>query len=114
MNTAVAPANAAVSVGSDFRRLTWRRGGLAPSPSSARAEAELAGVAHLDNDRLYDRVLGRHNAALERLLRAAAPDLAAAVRKLDLILRHQVFELTFGEASLAALKHDLARLAAGG
>jgi len=41
------------------------------------------------------------------LLRAAAPDLAGAARKLDLILRHQVFELTFGEASLAALARDL-------
>jgi hypothetical protein len=80
----------------------------------ARAEAELEAVAHLEDDRFYDRALGRHNAALARLLRAGAPDLAAAARKLDLILRHQVFELSFGEASLAALKRDLDRLAAGG
>jgi len=75
----------------------------------ARAEAELDGVAPLDDDRLYDRALGRHNAALARLLRAGAPDLAGAARKLDLILRHQVFELTFGEAALAALARDLGR-----
>lgn len=77
----------------------------------ARAEAELEVVAHVADDRLYDRALGRHNAALARLLRTAAPDLAAAAGKLDLILRHQVFELTFGEASLAALGRDLRQFA---
>jgi hypothetical protein len=39
----------------------------------ARAEAELEGVAHLEDDALFDRALGRHNAVLARLLRAAAP-----------------------------------------
>ena len=77
----------------------------------ARAEAELEGVAHVDDDELYDRALGRHNAALARLLRTPAPDAGAAAAKLDLILRHQVFELTFGEACLAALGRDLRRLA---
>jgi hypothetical protein len=77
----------------------------------ARAEAGLEVVAHSEDDRLYDRALGRHNAALARLLRAPAPDLAAAAGKLDLILRHQVFELTFAEPCLAALRRDLWRFA---
>ena len=79
----------------------------------AGAEAALEAVAQVEDDDLYDRALGRHNAALARLLRAPAPDLHAAARKLDLILRHSVFELTFGEASLAALRRDLRGLAGG-
>ena len=77
----------------------------------ARAEAGLEAVAHSEDDDLYDRALGRHNRALARLLRAPAPDLAAAADKLDLILRHSVFELNFGEASLEALRRDLGRMA---
>jgi hypothetical protein len=77
----------------------------------ARAEAGLEGVAHSEDDEAYDRALGGHNAALARLLRAPAPDLAAVAAKLDLILRHQVFELNFGEASLAALRRDVRRFA---
>jgi hypothetical protein len=77
----------------------------------ARAEAELEAVAHTEDDAVYDRALGRHNAALAKLLKAPAPDLAAAAGKLELIVRHQVFELTFGAAALAALARDLRRLA---
>jgi hypothetical protein len=76
-----------------------------------RAVAGLEAVAHSEDDDLYDRALGRHNGALDRLLRTRAPDLAATAGKLDLILRHSVFELTFGEASLAALQRDLRRFA---
>jgi hypothetical protein len=79
----------------------------------ARAEAGLEAVAHTEDDDRYDRALGRHNAALARLLRTPAPDLAAVARKLDLILRHTVFELTFGEACLAALQRDVRRFARG-
>ncbi len=79
----------------------------------ARAEAELEALAHVDDDELYDRALGRHNAALARMLRSAAPDLAAVGRKLDLILRHQVFELTFAGPCLAALQADVRRLGDG-
>ncbi|HEX8193120.1 MAG TPA: hypothetical protein VF552_09485 [Allosphingosinicella sp.] len=64
-------------------------------------------VAHTEDDDLYDRALGRHNAALSRLLRAAAPDLGAVAEKLELILRHSVFELSFGEAALEALRRDV-------
>jgi hypothetical protein len=78
----------------------------------ARAEAELEGVAHVEDDRAYDRALGRHNAALARLLRCRAPDLGAVAVKLDLIMRHSVFELGFGEACFEALRGDLRRLGA--
>jgi hypothetical protein len=57
--------------------------------------------------------LGRHNAALARLLRTAAPDHGAVAEKLELILRHQVFELSFGEASLEAVRRDVRRFAGG-
>jgi hypothetical protein len=69
-------------------------------------------VAHSEDDEAYDRALGRHNAALARLLRVAAPDLHAVGRKLELILRHQVFELSFGEAAFEALGEDVRRLGA--
>ena len=76
-----------------------------------RAVAGLEAVARVEEDGPYDRALGRHNAALARLLRTPAPDLGAVAEKLDLILRHSVFELSFGEASLAALQRDLRRFA---
>ena len=68
-------------------------------------------MAHTEDDDRYDRALGRHNRALARLLRTAAPDLGAVAGKLDLILWHQVFELSFGEACLAALQRDVRRFA---
>jgi len=77
----------------------------------AGAVAGLEAVAHTEDDTLYDRALGRHNAALARLLRAPAPDLAAVSEKLALILKHAVFELTFGESCLAALQRDVRRFA---
>ena len=77
----------------------------------ARAVTGVEAVEHLDDDDLYDRALGRHNAALARLLRTPAPDLGAVAGKLDLIMRHSVFELNFGEACLAALRRDVRRFA---
>jgi len=79
----------------------------------ARAVLGLERVAHTDDDDLYDRALGRHNAALSRLLRAAAPDLGAMAQKLELIVRHSVFELSFGEAALEALRRDVRGFAKG-
>ena len=108
---------AAAGLGAGVGTRTFSRKGTCPSPWQralaryARAEAGLEAVAHVEEDDVYDRALGRHNAALARLLRTAAPDLAAAAAKLDLILRHQVFELSFGEAALAALRRDLRRFA---
>jgi hypothetical protein len=77
----------------------------------AQAEAVLEALAHTEDDNLYGRALGRHGAALARLLRAPAPDLGAVAGKLDLIVRRHVSELAFGEASMAALRRDVLRLA---
>jgi hypothetical protein len=76
----------------------------------AQAEGELEALAHSEDDDLYGRALGRHGAALARLLRAPAPDLGAVAGKLDLIVRHRVSELAFGEASIAALRRDVLRI----
>jgi hypothetical protein len=76
------------------------------------AEAELGAVAHTEDDRLYDRALGRFNAALKRLLRVPAPDLAALAWKLDLILDQELWELTGADRCLAALRQDAHRFAA--
>lgn len=80
----------------------------------ALAEEGLEAAAHSEDDDLYDRALSRHYAALAKLLRTAAPDLAAVARKLDLILQHQVIELSFGEAAFAALGRDLREFAERG
>ena len=76
-----------------------------------RAVAGLEAVGHTEDDELYDRALGRHSAALARLLRTAAPDLEAVARKLDLMVRHTVFEMPFGECAFAALQRDVRRFA---
>jgi hypothetical protein len=76
-----------------------------------RAVAGLNAVAHTENDDLYDQALGRHSAALARLLRAPAPDLAAVARKLDLMVRHTVFEMPFGVSAFAALQRDVRQFA---
>jgi hypothetical protein len=78
----------------------------------ARAVLGIERVAHTEDDDLYDRALGRHNRALSRLLRAAAPDLGAVAEKLELIVRHSVFELSFGEAALETLRRDVRGFAA--
>lgn len=67
---------------------------------------------HCPNQRVYDRALGRHSTALKRLLRAPAPDLAAAAEKLDLTVRHHVFEASFAGPVLASLRRDIGRFAA--
>ena len=79
-----------------------------------RAEAGLAAVAHSEDDGLYDRALGRFNAALKRLLRVPAPDLAALAMKLDLILDQALWELTGADRFLAALRADAHRFAGRG
>jgi len=72
-----------------------------------RAELGLEAVGRTEDDDVYDRALGRHHRALGRLLRTAAPDLGAVGVKVDLILRFQVFELSFGEAALEVLRGDV-------
>jgi hypothetical protein len=76
------------------------------------ADRELEALVHCPNQRVYDRALGRHSTALRRLFRAPAPDLAAAGLKLDLIVRHHVFEANFAQAALASLCGDMRRFAA--
>jgi hypothetical protein len=53
-------------------------------------------------------------AALRRLLRAPAPDLAALSLKIGLAIDDQAWELTDAEPCLSALKSDARRLAHGG
>lgn len=74
------------------------------------AEAALAAVQGAD-DVVFDRVLGRFNHTLRRLLRAPAPNSAAFSAKLALAIDQEIWELTGGEACLAALARDANRLA---
>jgi hypothetical protein len=76
------------------------------------AEVALAAAtaAHADDD-LFDRVLGRFNIALRRLLRAPAPDLAGLALKLELAARESAWELTGAETCIAALAREARRLA---
>jgi hypothetical protein len=75
-----------------------------------RAEAALAATETADED-AYDRLAGRCDAAMCRLLRTPAPNCAALAAKLELTVRHLVWELSGGEACLAALTRDARRLA---
>jgi hypothetical protein len=75
------------------------------------AEEALEALVHCRNQRVYDRALGRHSTALKRVLRAPAPDLAAAALKLELIVRHHVFEANFAEVAVASLHRDIGRFA---
>ena len=77
-----------------------------------QADREVEALVHCRNQRTYDRALARHSTALKRLMRVPAPDLSAAGVKLELIVRHQLFEATFAEAALATLRRDIARIAA--
>lgn len=49
------------------------------------AEAALQALAQCEDDGLYDRAGRRCDAAVKRLLRTPAPDLAALALKLDLL-----------------------------
>lgn len=77
-----------------------------------RAEAEIEALKHCEDDDVYDRAVGRQIARLGRLLTAPAPDLAAAARKLELIVRHAAYELRYGDAAFSVLLRDLRGLAA--
>lgn len=62
-------------------------------------------------DALFDPCNLRFNRALSRLLRTPAPDLPALAAKLDLLVAHEAWELSFAAPSLAALTRDAHRLA---
>jgi hypothetical protein len=59
----------------------------------------------------FHRLCDTYYAAMRRLLRTPAPDIAALARKLELAVDEEVFTLTGGEACLAALTRDARRLA---
>jgi hypothetical protein len=75
-----------------------------------RAQGAIDALASTEDEDAYDRAVGRQIAALSRALKAAAPDLEGAARKLDLIARHSAWELSFGDAAFAVLGEDLRRL----
>jgi hypothetical protein len=77
-----------------------------------QADGEVEALVHCPSQRVYDRALGRHSTALRRPLCAPAPDPAAAGLKLELIVRHHVFEASFGQSALASLRRDIGRFAA--
>ena len=74
-----------------------------------RAEAALAVADGADEDR-FGRLASRCDAAMCRLLRTPAPDAAALALKLELTIRHLVWELTGGDVCLAPLVRDARRL----
>jgi hypothetical protein len=97
---------AAAGAPSDYERL-WRRA----LTRYRRAEAALEAVAHTQDDHLYDLRLGHLNCTLRRLLRTPAPHLAAMAAKLDLLVLHEMWELTGGDRCITALQHDAHRFA---
>ena len=115
MNAAGPQARAAVSMDSGFRR----NGEFAADASKwmralagfAAAEAALAAAAGA-SDEVYDPIGVRHEAALQRLLRTPAPDVAALARKLELALDERSGEFFGDEAAMSAIKRDARRLAA--
>lgn len=77
------------------------------------AEALMMQAGDTQDERLYDRLGARHDAALKALLRTPAPHLAALAFKLDLLIAEQAWEITGGELCLAALRRDAHRFARG-
>lgn len=77
------------------------------------AEALMMQAGDTQDERLYNRLGARHDAALKALLRTPAPHLAALAFKLDLLIAEQAWEITGGELCLAALRRDAHRFARG-
>jgi hypothetical protein len=59
---------------------------------------------------VYMALLGKHSAALLRLMKVRAPDLSALALKIELAIDEEIGSLTGGEACLAAVKRDVRRL----
>ncbi|HEY0312928.1 MAG TPA: hypothetical protein VGC56_10590 [Allosphingosinicella sp.] len=76
-----------------------------------KAEAALTAAAHTHDEALYDRLGTRHEAALQRLLRTPAPNIAALAAKLDLALYQDAVEFIGDAAAMRAIKQDARRLA---
>jgi hypothetical protein len=77
------------------------------------ADALLTAAGKTQDEKLYDRLGARHDAALKALLRTPAPHLAALAFKLDLLIAEQAWEITGGELCLAAIRRDAHRFAGG-
>ena len=103
------------------------RGGIRWSRAVARFEAaagrlrgvegEMAGLAFEAAEArqgAYDACATRFYAALRRVLKAPAPDVAALGLKIRLVVDHEAATLSGGEACLAALRADAVRLCGGG
>jgi hypothetical protein len=75
------------------------------------AEAAVNAAAGEPDEDRYDRLLGRLNNTLRRLLRAPTPHLPALAAKLGAANRHVAWELTGAETCMAALARDAHRLA---
>lgn len=74
-----------------------------------QAEAALAAAREPDEE-VYGDILCAFNAALKRLLRAPAPDLAGLAFKLELAALESAWELTGAETCIAALAREARRL----
>ena len=88
-----------------FDRAT-RTGAAGPGGRSFEAQWAL--------DRKFGDYLVACNAALRRLVRTPAPDLAALAVKIALVVDEDVATLSGGERCMAALKADARRLCRGG
>ena len=76
-----------------------------------RAEAAVRALEGGPDEAAFDRALTRFNAALRRLLRTPAPDLAALAAKIAAAVDHETRELAFAPLCFAGLRHDADRLA---
>lgn len=69
-------------------------------------------AAQWELDEAFSDLVVAFNDALRRLMRTPAPDLPALAAKIALAVDHDVATLSGGEACMAALKRDAARLVA--
>jgi hypothetical protein len=98
-------------LGEDWRRALARlRAVEAEVRAIERATAGGTAAAEEALEAVYMERLGQHSAALLRLMRVRAPDLAALALKIELAIDEEVGTLTGGEVCLAILKRDVRRL----
>ena len=93
------------------RALAAWRAAEAAVRAEERATAGCTAEAEAAREEIYGGLLDGMYAALRRLMRVAAPDLAAFAVKFELAIAHEVATLNGGEACLAAMRRDVRRLA---
>jgi hypothetical protein len=84
--------------------------------SVREVERRTAGAPWEEQDAVeaeYGDALDGLYAALRRLMRVPAPDVAALAVKIEFVVAHEVATLNGGEACMAALRRDARRLARG-